>query len=251
MDKLYKKSELGFSLFWIIIYVVGTSLADILSVSIGIQKLMTVVYLVLMCGILLKWIDKNNLYEKYGLCKPMVEAKRFLYYIPLIILSTCNFWYGLKINNSIYEIILFIISMICVGFIEELIFRGFLFKAMSKDGIKSAIIVSSITFGIGHIVNLVNGSGADVLSNLLQVISAIAFGFLFVIIFYKGKSLIPCIISHCVINSLSIFINNDMVTASNEIIVSAILTIIKIIYTLILLKTLPKGMNKGEEKCQM
>lgn len=56
------------------------------------------------------------------------------------------------------ETALYVLSMLCVGFIEELIFRGFLFKAMAKDGIKSAIIVSSITFGLGHIINLVNGA---------------------------------------------------------------------------------------------
>jgi hypothetical protein len=38
--------------------------------------------------------------------------------------------------------------------IEEVIFRGFLFKALQKDKLSVAIIVSSVTFGFGHIVNL-------------------------------------------------------------------------------------------------
>ena len=93
--------------------------------------------------------------------------------------------------------------MINVGFIEEIIFRGFLFKMMEKENVKSAIIVSSITFGIGHIVNLLNG--ADLVPTLLQICYAISIGYLFVIIFYKSKSLVPCIITHCLVNSLSIF----------------------------------------------
>ena len=64
--------------------------------------------------------------------------------------------------------------MINVGFLEEIIFRGFLFKMMKKDNVKSAIIVSSITFGIGYIVNLLNG--ADFIPSLLQVFYAIAIG---------------------------------------------------------------------------
>ena len=74
---------------------------------------------------------------------------------------------------------------------------------MEKDNIKSAIIVSSITFGIGHIVNLFNG--ADFIPTLVQMCYAISLGYLFVIIFYKSKSLVPCIIAHILINSLSIF----------------------------------------------
>ena len=93
--------------------------------------------------------------------------------------------------------------MINVGFIEEIIFRGFLFKMMAKDNIKSAIIISAITFGIGHIVNLLNG--ADLIPTLMQICYAISIGYLFVIIFYKSKSLIPCIITHSLVNSLSIF----------------------------------------------
>ena len=74
---------------------------------------------------------------------------------------------------------------------------------MAKDNVNTAIIVSSLTFGIGHIINLFNG--ANLIPTLIQVCYAIAAGFLFVIIFQKGKSLWPCIIAHATINSLSIF----------------------------------------------
>jgi membrane protease YdiL (CAAX protease family) len=93
--------------------------------------------------------------------------------------------------------------MINIGFIEEVIFRGFLFRMMEKNNVKSAIIVSSLTFGIGHIVNLLNG--ADLIPTLMQICYATATGYLFVILFHKSKSLLPCIITHCLVNSLSIF----------------------------------------------
>ena len=72
--------------------------------------------------------------------------------------------------------------MLNIGFIEEIIFRGFLFKMMAKDGLKSAIIVSSLTFGLGHIVNLLNG--ADFIPTLMQVCYAVSIGYLFVVIFH-------------------------------------------------------------------
>ncbi|MBP5193006.1 MAG: CPBP family intramembrane metalloprotease, partial [Eubacterium sp.] len=90
---------------------------------------------------------------------------------------------------------------ICVGFLEEIIFRGFLFLGMAEKNIKSAILVSSVTFGIGHIVNLLNGK--PVLETLLQIVFATAVGFVLVMLFHKGKSLIPCIIFHSINNALS------------------------------------------------
>jgi membrane protease YdiL (CAAX protease family) len=93
--------------------------------------------------------------------------------------------------------------MINIGFIEEIIFRGFLFKMMAKDNVKTAILVSSLTFGIGHIVNLL--TGVDFIPTLIQVGYATSFGFLFVTIFYKSNSLIPCILTHIIVNSTSIF----------------------------------------------
>ena len=100
---------------------------------------------------------------------------------------------------------LYVLCMLCVGFLEEIIFRGLLFLAMYKDTPRAAIAVSSITFGIGHIINLINGSGADLLSNLLQVAYASAAGFMFVMIFVRSESLLACIVAHGVFNALSAF----------------------------------------------
>ena len=107
-----------------------------------------------------------------------------------------------------------------------MIFRGLLFKAMAKNGVRSAIIVSSVTFGVGHIVNLINGSGAELLPNLLQVVYAIAIGFAFVMIYCKTKSLMPCILTHSVFNGLSAFANEAAMTAQREITSGILLAVI-------------------------
>ena len=117
--------------------------------------------------------------------------------------------------------------MINVGFLEEIIFRGFLFKMMAKDNVKSAIIVSSLTFGIGHMINLLNG--AELIPTLLQICYAVALGYLFVTIFNKSKSLVPCIITHMLINALSIF-NVD--NTNMLYIVSIFLIVISISYSI-------------------
>lgn len=240
MTKLYKKSEILFTLAWIIAYVAGASIADELSRKIGIEKIISIPFLIILSVALLVWMKKNGCFLKYGLCKTEISAKRFLYFLPLVALSSCNFWLGVKMDGTCGEFVLYAISMLCVGFIEEIIFRGFLFRAMEKDGVKSAIIVSSITFGIGHIVNLINGSGATLLSNLCQVVSAIAIGFLFVVITYRGKSLIPCILAHQFINITSFFANESAIDNTMRIVQSVIICVIALVYTAVLLKTLPK-----------
>ena len=240
MQKLYQKSELWFAIVWIIVYVVGTSIADGLSEQIGVEKGITLPYLLILCVIVLVWMKKNGLFQKYGLCTTDIKASRFLYYIPLLGIISCNFWFGASWDGRVLKTVMFMVSMICVGFLEEVIFRGFLFKAMAKDNLTAAVIVSSVTFGIGHIINLVNGSGADLLTNLCQVCYAMAGGFLFVILFYRGKSLWPCIVTHSAVNALSVF-ENPAQTSGMHIASAAILTVISLAYALILLKTLPKG----------
>ena len=156
-----------------------------------------------------------------------------LYFIPLVVISTVGIWRGINIKNSVSEITFRILTMVNVGFLEEIIFRGILYKSIEKDNKKLAIIITSITFGIGHIVNLLNG--ADVIPTLMQICYATSLGFLFVTILNKSKSLIPCIISHIVINSLSIFAVDN--TKLSIIITSLILIFISVSYTVYINKT--------------
>ena len=232
MEKLYKKSEIWFAVTWIIAYVVLASTGDNVSADIGILKIVTLPILIILSVMLFLFVKRNGLSKKYGLCKSEIPASKMLYYIPLLILLTANLWYGVAMNVSPLETVLYILSMLCVGFLEEMIFRGFLFNAMAKNGVKSAIIVSSVTFGIGHMVNLFNGSGAELLPNLLQVIYAVAIGFTFVMIFYKTKSLIPCILTHSIFNSLSAFSNEAVMTLQKQIVSGIIITIISCGYAL-------------------
>ncbi len=247
MNHLYKKNELIFAIWWIVIYVVGLSLADNMSVMIGTEKLVTAFLSVFLAAVLIVWMKKNQLFCRYGLCKSEIEAKRMLYYIPLVFMASINLWFGVTMNLSLLETCFYIISMLAVGFLEEIIFRGLLFQSMCNDNVKTAIIVSSVTFGIGHIVNLINGSGANLFSNLLQVGYAIAAGFLFTIIFYKTKSLLACIITHGVLNSLSVFANEATKTPAQEMISAIVLAGISIIYTLYILK-MDEGKNELDNK---
>lgn len=150
MKKLYEKNELTFAIVWIVVYCALQSLANPLNKAIGVAYAASSAFCVLQTVVLFAFIRKNNLQKRYGLCKSPVPACRFLYYVPLIILASGNLWNGFALNYTPVETVCRIICMLCVGFLEEVIFRGLLFESIAKDNIKSAVIISSVTFGIGQ-----------------------------------------------------------------------------------------------------
>ena len=240
MRKLYEKNELRFAIAWIVVYCVLQSLANPLNKAIGIGYAASAAFCILQTVVLFTFIRKNDLQQRYGLCRSSVPAGRFLYYVPLLILASGNLWNGVAVNYAPAETACRIVCMLCVGFLEEVIFRGLLFTAIAKNNIRSAVVISSVTFGIGHLINLFNGSGMDLVSNLCQIVFDIAVGFLLVTIFDRGGSLLPCIIVHAAINTLGTFANDADLTTEMHLLHLAVLIVITAAYTLILTRTLPK-----------
>ena len=247
MKKLYEKNELTFAIVWIAVYCVLQSLANPLNEMIGIEYSASAVFCILQTVVLLTFILKNKLRDRYGLCRSNVPAWRLLFYLPLIALASGNLWNGFAVNYPPAATVCRIVCMLCVGFLEEVIFRGLLFVAIAKNNIRSAVIISSVTFGVGHIINLFNGSGMELVDNLCQIVFAVAVGFLLVTIFYRGGSLIPCILVHSAINPLGTFADDTNLTTEMHLFHLAVLIVITVAYTLILTKTLPKRQwNMGD-----
>ena len=201
MKKLYDKSEMSFAILWIVIYTVcmGT-----LQNNFGLDSLPHMLGLIVITAVLFLFVKKNGLMEKYGLSGWVENSRAMLWVFPLWIISCLNLFSGFKPDYPMPGLLYAAVSMALVGFVEEMLFRGFLFKAMLKDGnVKAAIIVSSVTFGLGHIMNLFTGQ--DLVETLNQVVFAVAVGFIFTMVYYKGGSLLPCILAHSIIDVTSVF----------------------------------------------
>ena len=233
MKRIYDKNALAFSLLWIGVYVVAMSVADAVSAAAGIEKVITAPLAVLLSAFLLVWVKRTNLSEEYGLKKGEFPPKTYLYFLPLIATVSVNFWGGVALKYTIVETVLYVIAMLCVGFLEELIFRGFLFKALCKENVKVAIVVSSLTFGFGHIVNLL--TGAEFLPTLLQIAYATAAGFSFTIIFYKSGSLLPCIVAHSAMNATSVIAAET--SFGLHVITAIFIVVVSLLYAFWILKT--------------
>ncbi|MBQ4139771.1 MAG: CPBP family intramembrane metalloprotease [Clostridia bacterium] len=243
LKKIFDKSKIWFAVAWIVAYCVLMSVGDALSGLIGIEKSVTLVIGAVLSAILFRFLYKNDLLSDYGLCAPKTSVRSMLCYLPILIMLSANLWYGVALNSSAIETAFCILAMFCVGFLEEVIFRGLLFEAMRKDNVKAAIIVSSVTFGIGHIINLFNGSGAGLLPNLLQIVYATSAGFMFVMIYYRSKSLIVCIAAHGIFNALSVFADETDVTIGMQILTALLLTVITGSYALYLAFSMKDNKN--------
>ena len=133
MDRLHEKNALVFALIWIGIYCLINSLANMLSDAVGLENSVTCVANGILTVWLIRWIRKKGLLTYYGLCKSKVPASGFLYYLPLALFASTNLWLGVACVLPLAEVLCYILSMLCVGFLEEVIFRGLLFNAMVPD----------------------------------------------------------------------------------------------------------------------
>ncbi|MBQ7037866.1 MAG: CPBP family intramembrane metalloprotease [Clostridia bacterium] len=210
MKKLYEKNAVTFALVWIGLYVIVMNIAlqfcgglDDLATKTVPQMLVPVICITILAVASTAWIVRNGLTKEFGLCGFGGSARSFLWFLPLIIMSGINLKNGLFIPASLPVAFLMAINLAVGGYVEEIIFRGFLFRGMAKNHLGSAIVVSAVTFGAGHIVNLFNT--ADHIGVFLQISYAIVIGFLYTVIVYKGGSLYPCIASHMFVNGSSVF----------------------------------------------
>ena len=240
MRKLYEKNEILFAVLWILVYCFSTIP---IRGNLGDESIWMTIVLLAIAVLATAFIKKNRLEKKYGLAGWPRNTKRYLYFIPMWILVTGNLWGGLGMAYDGINQVFAVISMLLIGYVEEVIFRGFLFKALiPKDGIKLAIIISSVTFGIGHIINLLAGQAS--LETVIQVFFAIAWGFIFTFVFYKCGSLIPCIIAHGLVDAFSKFANESHIYMTGWIYMGVTI-LIAIVYGIYLAK-LP-GADCAEE----
>lgn len=136
---------------------------------------------------------------------------------------------------SLLLVLLNLLAFFIVGATEEFIFRGLIFGSLISRGksVPFAVAVSSILFGLIHLVNLTHQS----LNNtVLQVIYVAALGVLLATIYMKSNNLLLPIILHTAIDftavSLTSSINSTHATVGTVVILYVIVAIIVVPYLL-------------------
>lgn len=229
MKTFYEKQEVWFAVAWIILY---CALTIPIRGRCGDESPAMLLALAAIGAGILAFVKAFHLEETYGLVKWRGSARDYGYFLPMLVLMTGNLWGGFGMDYGGTAQVFATLSMLLVGFVEEILFRGFLFRALLKeDPAPVAITISAVTFGIGHIVNLLAGQAS--LETVVQVFFAIAWGFLFTMVFYKSGSLLPCIVVHGLVDVFAKFTNPDSSTLCGYVYVTATI-VLSLLYCLYL-----------------
>ncbi|KRM93210.1 hypothetical protein FC56_GL000875 [Lentilactobacillus senioris DSM 24302 = JCM 17472] len=142
-------------------------------------------------------------------------------------------------NNNIINFKSAIIVGICAGITEELIFRGILLPGSlthfnGHRGIWYAVLISSVAFGMAHMVNLAD---QPLEATLLQGSNAFAVGLVLAALYLRTRSLILPMILHGTNDYISTIASHGHLAMHNESVAPfIILWILYIVITIFLLR---------------
>lgn len=235
MVRLRNANPLWHALAWIAIYVVVVNVGDAASDWVGVQHVGAAVGLVILAAVLIVHVRANGWigYYRLGRTVPRIGTVAVMC-LPLGLLVLLQLARGLDHSIGVTEVGLIIVLMTCVGFIEELLFRGFLFWAiLEAKGLNRAVVISGLTFGIGHVLNLARGYSAT--DQIYQILLATAIGVVLALLVVFTGSIIPGIIFHAAFNIAGSLVADD---AGSEANLAVAMIVICVVYGLWLHRTL-------------
>jgi len=222
MRRLQENKPILHAVIWIMAYIVIVNIGDNISGILGMDDVATVTFLIAFSLALLIYLKKNNWFALYGFNKmKKTDLTKTLLYIPLIITIPLHYFRGINKELGYTGFILAILLMICVGFIEELLFRGFLYQGiLKKSGITRAVLISGATFGIGHIVNLARGYSLG--DQIIQIAAGIFVGILLALLVALTNNIIPSILWHIFFNFSGTITNSNLKKETYMVLIVAI-----------------------------
>lgn len=193
------------SVIWIMIYGIIYSFSEKYSKLFGENHILTVFAIMLYIVVLYMFLKKRKRLSVYGICFPKYWRKKDVgWLIPLLSFPFANMY--LQGNQTMLQNswIMFLLMLFTV-FLEELLFRGYLLVyLLEKCGIDNkwiGMIISSVLFGMFHIVNIFQG--ADILYTMIQMLCAFGIGLCLCVLVSQYKSIFPGTIVHYLINITS------------------------------------------------
>lgn len=209
MNLLREKKPILHAVLWIVLYIVLVNLGDALSEQTSTPYMGTSLLQMAFAVLLIVYLSKNGLLKAYGIQKMTQQhVCKVLFYMPLVLLIFMQFISGVNRSLSMTDIAFACLFMTAVGFVEEVIFRGFLFQGIrERSGVNRAIVISGVTFGLGHIVNLLRGYGFEAQAG--QILTAVVIGIILALLVAMTKNLVPGILFHILFNIGGTITNSD------------------------------------------
>jgi uncharacterized protein len=157
-------------------------------------------------GVISIWQSKHSFSEFAFKGLTIKSVKKVLYFFPIIAIEVVPLFAGFRDDNNLLYMLAVLACTLCVGFAEELYFRGFIFNTLKIKGMQFAIIVSSVLFGLTHLINIAGGAGVG--ETILQIFFAFFFGFVCAEILILTDSILPIMLWHTLHDFLA-FTTND------------------------------------------
>jgi membrane protease YdiL (CAAX protease family) len=152
------------------------------------------VFAACLLAVVYMWRSKYG-FSEFGFNRLMAkDTRKVLWFLPILTIEVVPFIAGFRNDTDLFYILAVLACTLCVGFAEEVYFRGFIFQTLKVKGTSFAIIVSSLLFGITHLLNIAGGAGIG--ETLLQIGFAFFFGLVCVEIRVLTGSIWPVILWH-------------------------------------------------------
>jgi membrane protease YdiL (CAAX protease family) len=178
----------------------------------------------------------------------MVCLRCLQYFFTVALLPVIlNFAFAGLGYPGIGPLLLFLALALLAGFVEETYFRGMMLRALLMRGPWQAVIISSLFFGILHLLNLT--AGANLAATLLQVVYAFALGMMYAALVVRTQTLLPLIVTHGLTNFFGFLAVSTVETTSLSTLVYVITggeIVIYIAYSLLLMRQV-KSQSFGAE----
>lgn len=209
------RKELVLSLAWVLLYlVVFVKLASVLSGLIGVPHFFNAVAELLFPAIAVAYLHKRNLLSYYGFTTlRALDYRRLLYLVPMAAPLAVTASLDPADDGCPWQQALLLMAwMTGVGFSEGVLLRGFVLRALIRRGAGMAVGVSSLAFGLLHLVNLIGG--ADLVATLLQVAYATCMGLMLSTFVCRTNNIIPCVLPHSALDVAGVFVAEPSVRQS-------------------------------------
>jgi membrane protease YdiL (CAAX protease family) len=180
---------------------------------------------------------KNRWWHEVGFRLPFQRRLLWLFWLPFVPVVG-NLLDGLRVTD-LRQTVLYFVMAVLSGFVEEVLFRGLMLRALLPTGIWRAALITAALFGGMHILNVLAIS--SLAYALLQVGYATAIGFCYAALVIRTGTIWPLILAHFLTNFAGFMAAGAAGTtgavAARELIFSAVYMVIFTVYGIYLLRS--------------
>lgn len=202
MTRFASRHPLVFSILAVLVAIVVIKLLDVGLADLGLSALgIRLIIEAAFCGYVIFLLGSLCWWREAGFKQP-VTWRRLLAYLPLLLVPVLVAASSGFQAAPASQVIGFTILSLMVGFAEECLLRGVVLRALVPGGVLRAVLLSSLLFGLGHLVNI--WQGASPFTTIVQVLYSFFLGIGFAGARLYTGTIWPAIVVHALIDFVDI-----------------------------------------------